>query len=232
MGATYGFAAGTGRRLSGTGLALALGLAVAGCQLPKAGPVDFEQTHAIEPVPTTYVLATRFEPGSGKLSARDEDRLALFLRQYARRARSPLQVATTPDSAGLDAQEHMSAFREHLVFAGVPRRKIDIKPGSAPLGGEHSVVLSFNGWDVAVPECGDWSGDAGGWNPTNLPNVNYGCAYQRNIGLMLADPGDYIASEGDPYLDTLRTDGVIGLYRRGEATPAELPPSEITSLED
>lgn len=231
MRARIGIDGGTGRRLLGSGLAVVLGLAAAGCQLPKSGPVDYRQTHVIKPVATSYVLATRFEPGSAKLSARDDDRLALFLRQYFRRARGPLLLATTPDSAGLDAQAHMATFRERLVFAGVPRREIDIKPGSAPLGGRHSVVLSFTGYDVAVPECGDWSGDAGGWNPTNLPNVNYGCAYQRNVGLMLADPGDFLASEGDPYLDTLRTDTIIGLYREGNATPAELPPSEITTLE-
>ena len=232
MAARIGFAPVAGRRLQGMALAAALGLAAAGCQLPKAGPVDYEATHPIKPVSTSYVLATRFEPGSATLRPGDEDRLGLFLRQYFRRARGPLVVATTPDSAGLDAQEHMAAFRERLVFAGVPRSEIDIKPGSAPLGGRHSVVLSFTGYDVAVPECGDWSGDAGGWNPTNLPNLNYGCAYQRNVGLMLADPGDFLASEGDPYLDTLRTDTIIGLYRQGDATPAELPPSEISTLGD
>ena len=219
------------RTLARVALTVAVAAAVAGCQLPKAGPVDYERTHAIKPLATTYVLATRFEPGSADVSPGDADRLALFLRQYMRRARSSLVIGTTPDSAGLDAQEHMASFRNRLVYAGVPARRIEIKPGSAPLGGQHSVMLSFRGYDVEVPECGDWSGDAGGWNPTNLPNVNYGCAYQRNVGLMIADPGDLLASEGDPYLDTLRTNEIIGLYRTGDSTPAELPPSEVTTLE-
>lgn len=232
MAARFAFGREARRCALGAGMTLVIGLALAGCQYPKAGAIDYKEAHAFKPVATSYVLATRFEPGSAKLSPRDNDRLAHFLRQYFRRARTPLVVATTPDSAGLDAQAHMAAFRRKLVHAGVPARRIDIKPGSAPLGGEHSVMLSFGGYEMEVPECGDWSGDAGGWNPTNLPSVNYGCAYQRNVGLMIADPGDVLASEGDPYMDTIRNDGIVGLYRDGQATPAELPPSEVLSLEE
>lgn len=213
-------------------LALAVGVALlaAGCEVPPAGPLDYRETHAVEPVPTRFVLATRFEPGSGRLAYADRDRLERFLREFFSRGRSALVIATTPDAAGLDAQEHMADFRKQLVFAGVRPERIDVKPGLAPLGGAHSVVLSFRGYDVSVPECGDWSGEAG-YNPSNVPHTNYGCSYQRNFGLMLADPGDLLASEGDSYMDAQRSDLMIGLYRAGEYTGAELPPSE-TALGD
>jgi type IV pilus biogenesis protein CpaD/CtpE len=65
-----------------------------------------------------------------------------------------------------------------------------------------------------------------GVRPPNLPHTNYGCSYQRNFGLMLADPGDLLASEGDAYVDAQRSDLMIGLYRAGQPTGAELPESE------
>ena len=208
-------------------LALAVGVALlaAGCGVPPAGPLDYRETHAIEPVPTRFVLATRFEPGSGRLAYADRDRLERFLRAFFSRGRSSMVIATTPDSAGLDAQENMAEFRRRLVFAGVRPQQIDVKPGIAPLGGDHSVVLSFRGYEISVPECGDWSGHAG-YNPANLPHPDYGCSVQRNFGLMLADPGDLLTSEGESYVDAQRSDLMIGLYRAGEATGAELPISE------
>ena len=194
-------------------------------EIPPAGPLDVSETHRIEPVATRFVLATRFETGHSHLSYADSQRLDRFLRVFHSRARTDLVIATTPDAEGLEAQEHMGEFRERLVAEGVSRRRIAFRPGTAPLGNDASVMLSFGGYDVRVPECGDWSGHAG-YNPTNLPHTDFGCSYQRNIGLMLADPGDLLASEGDSYLEAERSDLLIGLYLEGVVAGAELPGSE------
>ena len=204
---------------------------VACTEIPIAGPVSVVDTHRIEAVATRFELATRFESGHSHLSYADNQRLDRFLRMFHSRARTDLVIATTPDAEGLKAQEHMAAFREILVAEGVSRHRIALRPGTAPLGNNASVVLSFGGYDIRVPECGDWSGHSG-FNPTNLPHTDFGCSYQRNIGLMLADPGDLLASEGDSYIDAKRSDIQLGLYRAGAPTGAALPLSEGPSLGD
>lgn len=210
----------------GATAAVILVLGIGACaETPPAGPVDVGETYPIEAVATRFELAVRFEPGHSHLSYADSRRLVRFLRMYHSRARTELVIATTPDAEGLKAQEHMAAFRERLVAEGVIRKRISLRPGTAPLGNNASVVLSFGGYDIRVPECGDWSGTAG-FNPSNLPHTNFGCAYQRNVGLMLADPGDYVASEGESYIDARRSDLQLEVYRGGGLTGAELPVSE------
>ena len=204
----------------------------AGCETPPAGPVDYSDTHRIEAVPTAYVLKTNFQPGTGKLVSGDEGRFGRFMKQYLRRGRSALVVATTPDSGGIDAQKHLAEFQRRLRWEGVSAKRIEIKPGAAMLGGGTSVQISFRGYEAKVPDnCGRGAGEAG-YNPTNLPNANFGCSYQRNVGLMLSDPGDWVQAHGTQSIDVQRTDRVIRAYRAGLPTPAIAPDSEAPELSD
>lgn len=197
-------------------------VALAGCHSPPAGAPDVVDTYPIKPVLTNYVLATQFEPGTGSLVHEHEARLQRFVQQYQRRGRSHLIIATTRDAAGDDAQMHMGKFKHRLIQAGIDPQNIHVQPGGAPLGGGHSVVMSFRGFDVEVPECGDWSGGTG-FNPGNLPHTNFGCAYQRNFGLMLTDPGELAKARDPDWSEPNRLGGVVGGYRAGEAPEAELP---------
>ncbi len=96
-----------------------------------------------------------------------------------------------------------------------------VKPHlTSPTKGLAEVLLSFRGAVVEVPKCGEWSGEAG-FNPTNLPGKNYGCSYQRNIGLMVSDPDNL--RDGTPHrtIDSQRLDQVLKNYREGTPTGAE-----------
>jgi pilus biogenesis lipoprotein CpaD len=205
---------------------------VGACETPAPGPVDYRQTYRIEAVPTTYVLEARLEPGTGSLVAADEGRFSRFVSQYLRRGRSSMVVATTSDRMGKDADAHMAEFRSKLKWEGVPSKSIEVKQGIAPLGNGNSIQLSFRGYEAKVPEnCGNWMGEAG-YNPTNLPNANFGCSYQRNIGLMLSDPGDLIQTRHADAIDVRRTDLIIQNYRAGLPTPATAPVSDLPGLSD
>ncbi len=207
------------RRVS---LVAAIAVSVAACQSPPAGPPEYVDRYTVTPVVTNYVLATKFEPGTGVPLYEHEGRLQRFVKQFHRRGRSYLVIATTRDSAGDDAHRHMAEFQRRLEREGIDPRRIDVRPGAAPLGDDHSVVLSFRGYEADVPECGDWTGPSG-FNPGNLPHTNYGCAYQRNFGLMLSDPGDLMRSRDEDSMDANRAGGIAGAYREGESIEAELP---------
>jgi len=206
------------RRVS---MAAVVAVSVAACQSPPAGPPDYGDKYSVTPVLTNYILATKFEPGTGTLAHEDEGRLQRFVKQFHRRGRSYLVIATTRDGAGDDAYRHMAEFQRRLMSEGIDAQRIDIRPGAAPLGNEHSVVMSFRGYEAKTQECGDWTG-AAGFNPGNLPHTNYGCAYQRNFGLMLSDPGELMQSQDEASPDSTFTGSTVRGYREGERKEAEL----------
>jgi pilus assembly protein CpaD len=75
-----------------------------------------------------------------------------------------------------------------------------------PRGG-HVVTMSYDRIAALGPTCGAWGEDVSR-NPHNLPYPNYGCATQRNLAAMAANPTDlmYPALETPRGSDTRETD--------------------------
>ncbi len=56
---------------------------------------------------------------------------------------------------------------------------------------------------------------------TNTVHSNFGCAAQRNFGVMVANPADLVAMRAPGPGDTARRNVVLGKYRAGEPTGAK-----------
>ena len=185
------------------------------------------QRYPINSELVTYTVGLRFDSQENFAFAHDEQTFKKFLREFARRGRSPLTVSTTPQSE----TENEKAVIMRLVAEGVNRRSIILKKGTAPRIDAFGVMFSFRGYMLDVPICENWLEEKN-HNQTNLPHANYGCSYQRNIGLMLADPGDLVAPKGISDTDTRRMDEVIRVFRRGEAAGAAVPKDEKSTFAD
>jgi pilus assembly protein CpaD len=81
------------------------------------------------------------------------------------------------------------------------------------------VTLSYQRYDVTLPSCGDWSTSMT-FNASNTDYPAFGCAQQRNLGLMLADPADAVTMRVTQPADVQNADRVIRAYRAGNATTA------------
>lgn len=57
-----------------------------------------------------------------------------------------------------------------------------------------------------------------GYSPDNTMSPNFGCAYQRNLAAMIADPRDLLGPRAESMGDAERRATVLGKYRRGEPT--------------
>ncbi len=208
--------------------ALVLGLLAAACVSP-AGDPDYRDTYPLKAELATTSLSVKLAPTGSLSDGADDLRFRLFVREFKRRARSPMLVATQTQGDGAAAQGRVEKLRLLLVRQGVSPRDIVFNLGRE--GGGEAVILSFRGYRVQALKCGDWSGQAG-FDMTNRPHTNYACAFQRNIGLMLVDPGDLAVARSGGTFDGQRAVGAIKKYREGKAAGSALPTSEQGTISD
>ena len=191
---------------------------LAGCG-PRVAHLDYRVQYPLKVELKTFAVAVRLG-ADGATNAADRFGVDVLVREYLRRSRSPLIIATSPGDGEAKATQRTSVVRKRLVALGVRPRNILLQPGKAPVEGADAVILSFQGYEIKVPECGVWIGEAG-FNPTQLPHTNRGCAYKRNIGLMLADPGVLIKPNALSSIDAQYTDVILQRYRTGEPLASE-----------
>lgn len=70
---------------------------------------------------------------------------------------------------------------------------------------------------VRLPECGDFSMTSS-YNYRNVGHSNWGCASQRNLGAMIADPADLTGAVAMENRDGTRSARVVRAYRAGAPT--------------
>ena len=87
------------------------------------------------------------------------------------------------------------------------------------------VRLSYLQFVAEPPDCPDWSENIGR-DPKNMPWPNMGCASQRNLAAMVANPEDLLHPRGETPRSGERRDNVWGKYVRGEVTGADWGPDE------
>jgi len=202
-----------GRRWAAVAVALFLTF---GCAPPQ-GTEEPADRFPVRAERVTFAVALGFIEVGGTARAENETAFRKFTKEFLRRGRGPLVVAASP------ALE--PALLARLHSEGIASGAIVMHPDKAPDMNKPGAVLSFRGYMVTVPECGNWKGETG-FNPSNLPHPNYGCSYHRNMGLMLADPGDLVAPEGVVEFDARRMDNVIRVFREGTPAGADAPKSE------
>ena len=193
-----------------------------GCTPPPHGSMEYSAAHPIEVVDRTFQINVSLASMDKGLIPENLAAVGQFIREFHRHGKSHLFVFTSKRLTEKKRASLIASLEETLAAFGVEQHQIissKISPNSEQK--PNTLVVSFSGSIVKVPECGNWSGEAG-FNPTNMPTKNYGCSYQRNIGLMVSDPKDLIKS--DPSLDTLDSDTIgriIGQYELGEPTSSE-----------
>ena len=196
------------RQFRGHFLALAVvSLVLAACEQPKHAP-DYRAAFPLVVSKETVSLPVNFSSGEGGLLGQAALDFERFVVDYHNRGRKALMIET---GVGKAARSGAEKARKMLMKAGVPSADISIARGG-PGGG---VVLSFAAHKVKVPECGDFTSKMS-QNWTNIRSSNFGCATQRNLGLMVRDPGDLQKAQPVSGADGPKSSSTIDSFR----TPA------------
>ncbi|MFA7430234.1 MAG: CpaD family pilus assembly lipoprotein [Rhodospirillaceae bacterium] len=201
-----------------------LGAALGACTTPPAGTPEATKTHVIRPQLETFRVkvplarATMAQPLPGQ-----------FVEEYYRRGRGPMTVVV-PNAHALASGRRLAAWLEERLIPASVGQAVPSDPVIGDTANDGTIEVFFKAYVAVVPECGDWRGGAG-FNPENLPHTDFGCATQRNIGLMLSDPGELLGAPTTGPADTPRLVNTLDRYRTGQGIGTQAPPGEITTIE-
>lgn len=195
--------------------ALVLGMAfgLVACEAPKTTS-DYREDHNVTVIEETISMEI-----SGLLI--DELSGAVFsdlMHEYHTRAKSSITIEVRRfGQADVDINNSVSIINDALIKAGVSARNAVVL--ESPAGDNLNAVISFTVYTAQVPECEDWtSGTFSKWS--NATHSNFGCSTQRNIGLMVANPGDLVLSETRSGFSGIRGAVIVRSHTAGAAAPA------------
>ena len=187
---------------------LALGGLVAACQYPDSTTTqeetDYRARYPIG-VESEVVQTVIHGTGSGAMTTAEVALLHDFVDAYIKRGQAPLLVTT--GAGGAASEDFAAMVQKAAIDRGLARSEVLV--GLDPTLADEGVILSFVSYTAVVPECGYWYEESS-TDFANANSVNFGCATQHNLGLMLADPSDlYGKTQMDPR-DGQRTAGIEG----------------------
>lgn len=207
----------TSLRLIRPALALATLAFVAACHTAEPLPTDYREKYELKPFPTTVVMPLQMEHAA--LTGDEDARLSSLVAGYLDRGHGPITISSRVSAPNGPIPENLLRVRKRLLAAGVPASAIRVL--LTDQGAADTVVVSFERYEVTLPTCGDWSSPPT-HDPLNDVSSNFGCAWQRDLGLMAADPADLVRKREPSAPDTRNADRVIQRYRAGQA-PGSVP---------
>jgi pilus assembly protein CpaD len=165
-------------------------------------------------------------PGSAGLNQSQKGQLYAFLSDYKSQSSDRLLIRAPSggpnETAALRAYEDVRAA---LRRAGVRPAAVTLEPYFANGDPAAPLRLSYLQFVALPPDCPDWSEDIGR-DPRNMPWPNKGCATQRNLAAMVANPEDLIRPRGETPRSGERRDVVWGNYVNGKVTGSDWAPDK------
>ena len=184
--------------------------------------IDASQRHPIlvSQEPTTHLI--RIGRGSNGLSSPQRAQLMNFTNHFRATDAGNSRLIVAVPSGGANEVSAMYAvgeIRAMLTDQGFGEASISVEAYSAEGAADPPIRVSYMRYVAEPPQCGDWSTNLA-YDPTTLPYPNLGCAQQRNLGVMIANPADLLGPRSETARSSERRDQVWGKYVKGDPTGA------------
>jgi pilus assembly protein CpaD len=200
-------------------------------------PYDYRLRHPITISEADHTLEVFVGTSRGELNAAQRAEITEFAQTWKREATGgvavDLPVGTSNEHA---ATEAMRVIRSILVASGVPANGVLVRGYHPPSINLATIRITYPRIAAQAGPCGLWPQDIGpSFNRDyfeNQPIWNAGCATQRNLAAMVADPSDLVQprAETPPY--EARRTTVIEKYRAGTATGVQDQTSSAAKISD
>ena len=204
-----------------------LALALSGCYVRKdtAGdiPNDYRKRHPITLKEGEKTVEIFVGSRRGSLTDGQGADVLHFAKLWKRESTGGIIIdVPAATSNEVAANGALREIRSILAAAGVPPHVVSIRPYGAEPDKLATIKLNYSKIVADAGPCGLWPGDLGpAAEPAYQENRNYwnlGCASQRNLAAMVANPADLVQPRGEDPISTNRRSVVLDKYRKGEPT--------------
>jgi pilus assembly protein CpaD len=200
-------------------------------------PNDYRERHPIAMKEGKHSLVLFVGPGRGGLSPMQRAEVLAFAQNWKREATGGVTIHRPV--GGPNQRAATDSLKEALsiiVQAGIPNRGIGIRPYQAHDNRLAPLRLSYPIVKATAGPCGLWPDDLGpSYDPKHYENREYynlGCATQRNLASMVANPSDLVQPRAEaPVYQAKRTFG-IDKWRKGQGPATTYPDSQKGAISD
>lgn len=200
-------------------------------------PVDYRLRHPIVVQEANRTTEVFVGSGRGGLTSTQRSDIASLAETWLREGTGSIVIdmpVNTPNARV--AADSLREIRAILAAAGVPPRGVIIK-NYRPADPRQFATIRVNYPRIMADAgpCGTWPEDLG---PSiknksyfdNRPYYNFGCAQQRNLAAMAANPSDLVQPRSETAAYTARRTVVLDKYRKGESTATNYPDPEKNQI--
>ena len=223
-------------------LPMALGalllIGLPGCQTHGAKDVrgwviaDPTQQHPIIVDKHEEVLDLAVPRGAYGLASSQRARAQNFLRGYKQEGNGVLLIRAPSGSPNeIAAMRVLDDVRRVMQQEGVAHKASHVEPYFADGDPRAPVRISYLRHVALPPECGSWPTNLAA-DPGNFSYHNMGCATQRNLAAMVANPNDLLEPRGMTQRSGERRDTIWNKYVKGETTVAEKSDEESGAVSE
>ncbi len=200
-------------------------------------PTDYRLRHPITLKESDHTLELLIGSNRGDLNPTQRAQLLSFALNWKKEATGGVVVARPIGSSNEHAAaDSMREILSILAASGVPPQSVVMQTYPAAGPSLASVRISYPKVAAQAGPCGLWPRDIG---PTfnrdyfeNQPYWNYGCATQRNLAAMVANPSDLVQPRGETAAYTARRTVVVDKYRQGSATSTQYSTTSSATITD
>jgi pilus assembly protein CpaD len=122
--------------------------------------------------------------------------------------------------AARSASESMREVHAILAASGIPAQSVAVRGYRPPPAALASIKISYAKLTAEAGPCGRWPRDIGisvdSDHNQNRQYWNFGCATQRNLAAMVANPADLVQPRGETAAYADRRSVMMDKYRKGE----------------
>jgi pilus assembly protein CpaD len=191
---------------------------------------DYKLRHPIAVTEANQSIVVFVGHARGGLSGPQRVDIAGLAQSWVREGTGAIVADVPADPVyGRAAAASYREIRSILMARGVPSNAITERPYQAEYAGTlPTIKLSYPRIKAVAGPCGLWPEDLGpniddaGYNE-NRPYHNFGCATQRNLAAMVANPTDLVQPQPETPAYTMRRTKALEKYRDGESTTTNYP---------
>lgn len=198
---------------------------------------DYRARHPIALKEGKKTLAVFVGAGRGGLSPTQRAEVLAFAQTWKTDATGGVTidrpVGGPNERAAFDTLKEVLSI---MTLAGVPEHGIGIRPYQSSGDRVAPLRLRYAQLAAEAGPCGLWPDDLGPtWDTKHYENQhyhNFGCAQQRNLAAMVANPADLIQPRAETPIYTAKRTFGMDKWRKGESPATNYPDTQKGAISD